>query len=79
MVDRWMSHTLTRGILFGECHGATWPSLGLPRGTPPLVVWEKFYGLHRSRTYDLQSDWNALAGLGYQPGGCARIFPFLGF
>jgi hypothetical protein len=37
MVDRWMSHIWTRGILVGECNGATWPSHGLPRGTPPLV------------------------------------------
>jgi hypothetical protein len=28
---------LTRGILEGKCYGATWPSRGLPHGTPPLV------------------------------------------
>jgi hypothetical protein len=27
--------------ILGECNGATWPSLGIPCGTPPLVVVDK--------------------------------------
>jgi hypothetical protein len=29
---------MTRGIIFGQWYGATWPSHGLPRGTPILAV-----------------------------------------
>jgi hypothetical protein len=53
---------------FGQMYGATWPSLGLPRGTPPLVdLFGKLYGLPGSRTRDLRSGGSDLAGSGYQP------------
>jgi hypothetical protein len=29
--------------ILGKCNGATWPSLGLPRGTPPLVGWKNLW------------------------------------
>jgi hypothetical protein len=33
----WANHVVTRGI-FGKLYGATWPSHGLPRGTPLLAI-----------------------------------------
>jgi hypothetical protein len=53
--------------ILSECYGAMWPGLGLPRGTPPLVVWENFYGFYEIRTLDLWSGWRGLARLGHQP------------
>jgi hypothetical protein len=34
----WANHRLTRGMFWLVGKGATWPSQGLPRGTPLLVV-----------------------------------------
>jgi hypothetical protein len=38
-VDRWTNLSLTCGMFVGKCNGATWPSPGLPCGTPPLDDW----------------------------------------
>jgi hypothetical protein len=47
--DRWMNGIWTHGILMSKCDGATWPSPGLPCGTPPLVRgMEKVYGFNRN-------------------------------
>jgi hypothetical protein len=35
----WANHRLTRGMFSLDGKGATWPSQGLPRGTPLLVRW----------------------------------------
>jgi hypothetical protein len=35
----WANHVLTRGMIWLVCKGATWPTQGLPRGTPSLVHW----------------------------------------
>jgi hypothetical protein len=34
----WSNCDVTRGIIFGQWYGATWPSHGLPRGTPLLAI-----------------------------------------
>jgi hypothetical protein len=34
----WSNDCLTSVTMVGELNGATWPSHGLPRGTPSLVV-----------------------------------------
>jgi hypothetical protein len=69
VADRWSNHVLTRGIVLGEWYGATWPSHGLPRGTPH---WLTVFGLkvclrvRGGRTRDLHGG-EVLAGSGYQP------------
>jgi hypothetical protein len=37
-VGTWANHRLTRVMFWLVGKGATWPSQGLPRGTPLLVV-----------------------------------------
>jgi hypothetical protein len=37
LVDIWANRVVTRGIIFDKWCGATWPSHGLPRGTPLLA------------------------------------------
>jgi len=37
----WANDPLTSVTIMGELNGATWPSHGLPRGTPLLVVFVK--------------------------------------
>jgi hypothetical protein len=51
----WSNRNATHGIIFGQWYGATWPSHGLPRGTPLLAIGllSKFYGFHGGRTPDL--------------------------
>jgi hypothetical protein len=37
LADAWMNGGETRGIIFVQWYGATWPRRGLPRGT--LLFW----------------------------------------
>ena len=34
----WSNYDVTHGIIFGQWYGATWPSHGLPCGTPLLAI-----------------------------------------
>jgi hypothetical protein len=37
MADTWASYVVTSVSFMEKLYGATWPSHGLPRGTPPMV------------------------------------------
>jgi hypothetical protein len=67
-LDSWSNHHLTHGSLW-QCDGATWPSHGLPRGTPLLVVLclEKFLESTGVEPVTSMVWANGLAGQGYQP------------
>jgi hypothetical protein len=49
---------LTRGMIWLVCKGATWPTQGLPRGTPLSVRWFQYkiwFGGAGGRTHDLSA------------------------
>jgi hypothetical protein len=49
----YVDQSMVTHVISGEWEGATWPSQGPPHGTPSLVYWLKFYGVHGGRTRDL--------------------------
>jgi hypothetical protein len=58
VVHMWANDRPTRGTFRLVGKGATWPSQGLPRGTPLLVRWLQckiLVGMHGDRTGDLFS------------------------